>query len=184
MRQLLGLIRNHDGAAGAEMVFVAPMLIILLFGSVELGNLMMDQHALEQQVRDGARFGARLEIDPDYACPGSVFASSDATDQIINVTKYGAPTGAANDRSRWSAYWGRTCTGQAQPVSVSFKCVDKDDIDAGGTGNSGIYTSLDGDIPVIQVSGAVKYHSVLAAIGFDATNICLRATSEAAVQGL
>jgi Flp pilus assembly protein TadG len=184
MRHLLGLFRNRDGAAAAEMVFVAPMLMILLFGSVELGNLMMDEHSLAQQVRDGARFGARLDIDTDYSCPGSVFAASDATDQIVNVTKYGATTGAATDRSRWAAYWGRTCSGQAQTVNVSIRCVDKDSIDAGGSGNSGIYTALDGDIPVVQVSGAVKYHSVLAAIGFDATNICLRATSEAPVQGL
>jgi Flp pilus assembly protein TadG len=183
MRRLRALIRARSGAAAAEMAMVAPFLLILMFGSLELGSLFMDQHALEKQVRDGARFAARLEISDDYSCPGTVFAASDANDQIINVTKTGATTGSGNPR--WGSYWSRTCDGATQPVTVAIRCVSKDDIDTGGSGNTGIYTTLAGDdIPVVSVTAAVKYQSVFAALGFDSSNICLRAESEAPVQGL
>jgi len=186
MRRLPNLLRDGDGAAAVEMALVAPLLLALMFGSVELGNLFMDQHALEKQVRDGARFGARLEVNKDYSCsadPSTVFQDADAATQIINVTEKGAVAGAG--LPRWgSGYWARTCTGDVQTVTVTVRCVDKDDIDTDSTGKTGVYTSLDGDIPVVVVSGAVKYRSVLGSLGFPSANICVRAQSEAAVTGL
>lgn len=187
MGKLRHLIKDRNAAAAAEMALVVPMLLVVMVGSMELGNFFMDEHALEKQVRDGARFGARLEIADDFSCsadPSTVFADATASTQIENVTKNGAASGAGNPR--WGApYWSRTCDGGAPTVSVSIRCVQKTDIDTEDTGSSGIYTSLSGNtIPVISVEGAVKYRSVLATLGFDATDICMRAESEAAVQGL
>jgi hypothetical protein len=91
-------------------------------------------------------------------------------------------TGAGNPR--WTSYWDRTCDDSTPTLAVTFRCVDKDDIDTGGDGFTGVYTTLEGDqIPVVIVSGAVKYRSVLASIGFDATDICLRAESDVAMAG-
>ena len=155
-----------------------------MFGSVELSNLFMDQHALEKQVRDGARYAARLSMNPAYSCPGTVFKDPNANANIINVTKTGAVTGTGIPR--WPAsYWARTCTGGAATVAVNIRCVAKTQIDAANDGTTGIYTSLPGTaIPVVKVSAAVKYRSLLAMIGFNATNICITAKSEAPVQGL
>lgn len=184
MRTLLGLLRTDTASAAVEMALVTPLLLILAIGSFELGNLFMDQHALEKQVRDGARYAARLSIASAYSCPATVFKDPNATANIINVTKTGAVSGAGTPR--WPAtYWARTCTGQAQTVSVDVRCVAKSQIDTGADGVTGIYTSLPGTtIPVVKVSAAVKYRSVLAMMGFNATNICLTAESEAPVQGL
>ena len=182
MRRIGAFIRDRNGSAAAEMALVIPMLLTLMFGSLELGNLFLDEHALSKQVRDGARFGARLELDPDYECPDTVFADADANDKIINVTKEGVVSGSGSPR--WTSYWDRNCDNDGPTVNVSIRCVPKSDIDTGDTGNTGIYTGLNGDIPVVKVSGAVRYRSVLAAVGFDATNICLTADSEAAVAGL
>jgi len=186
MRRLGHLFRDRDASAAAEMALVFPMLLALMFGSVELGNFFVEQHAIEKQVRDGARFAARLAIAEDYSCssdPTTVFADPDAENQIINVTKTGAVSGSGNPR--WTDYWDRNCTAGAPTVTVNIRCVAKDDIDTDATGNTGIYTSLDGDIPEVTVSGAVKYQSVLGTLGFDtAPNLCLRAESDAAVQGL
>ena len=183
MRHLLSLLRDVRGNAAAEMALVTPLLLAVLFGSVELGNLFMDEHTLEKQLRDGARFASRLEISPTYSCPTTVFKDANATDEIIDVTKNAAVSGS--DNARWTTYWTRNCDGKAQTVSVAIRCVDKDQIDADDTGNTGIYTSLPGTtIPVVKVSGAVKYRSVLSSLGFDATNICLQADSEAVVQGV
>jgi Flp pilus assembly protein TadG len=187
MGRLICFLRNQDGNSAAEMALVTPFLLALLFGSVELGNLFMDEHALEKQIRDGARYASRLTVSDDYSCsadPSTVYQDgAAAADEIINVTKNGAVSG--NTTARWTSYWNRNCDGKAQTVSVSIRCVDKDQIDTTASGNTGIYTSLPGtEIPVVKVSGAVKYRSVFALLGFDATNVCLQADSEAAVQGL
>lgn len=180
------LLRDCSGAAAVEMVLVTPLLLALLFGSVELGNLFMSQHALEKQVRDGARYAARLSLTDTYDCsggPSTVFADPDAVTHITNVTENGAVTGTG--LPRWdSSYWSRTCDDGAPAVDVSIACVAKDDIDTDNTGNTGIYTGLNGDIPVVKVTGSVKYWSVLSTLGFSATDICMKAESQAAVQGL
>ena len=184
MRAVAGFRRSNNGSAAVELALVMPLLLVLMVGSVELSNMFMDQHALEKQVRDGARYAARLSISKTYACPGTVFSDVNATANIINVTKTGAVTGTGTPR--WpTAYWARTCTGQAQTVNIDIRCVAKTQIDAANDGVTGIYTSLPGTtIPVVKVSAAVKYRSLLALIGFNATNICLTAESEAPVQGL
>jgi Flp pilus assembly protein TadG len=183
MRRFLALLHHRHGSAAAELALVIPMMLALMFGSLELGNLFLDEHALSKQVRDGARFAARLEIDNDFDCPDTVFAADDATEQIINVTKEGVVSGDGNPR--WTGYWDRTCAGGGQTIKVSIRCVAKDKIDTEDTGNTGIYSSLPGnEIPVVKVSGEVKYRSVLAAMGFDVANVCLKAESEAAVAGV
>jgi Flp pilus assembly protein TadG len=182
MRTFLRLLRHREAAAAAEMALVTPMLVILMFGSMELGNLFLDEHALEKQVRDGARFAARMPLSDAYSCPGSVFEDANAADTIIKVTKDGVVSGTGNPR--WVSYWDRTCNAQTPTLAVTYRCVDKADIDTDDTGNTGIYTGLNGSIPVVQVTGAVKYRSLFGELGFASENICLRATSEAAVQGL
>jgi len=119
MRSLLGFLRNPAGAAAAELALVMPLLLILMFGSVELSNLFMDQHALEKQVRDGARYGARLTISKSYACPGTVFEDTGYATKIINVTKTGAVSGTGNPR--WpTSYWARTCSSGNPTVAVTL----------------------------------------------------------------
>jgi hypothetical protein len=183
MRRLLGLFPDDRAAAAAEMALVTPLLLAIMFGSVELGNLFMDEHALEKQVRNGARYASRLELDENFSCPATVFEDPDANTKVINVTKNGAVDGAGNPR--WTGYWTRPCTGGGPTLTVSIRCVNKDQIDTANTGNSGIYTSLEGTtIPVVKVAGAVKYRSVAGLLGFDATNVCLKAESELPVQGI
>ena len=184
MRSLLGLLRTDTASAAVEMALVTPLLLALSVGSFELGNLFMDQPALDKQVRDGARYAARMTLSDSYDCPTTIFQDPNATTKIINVTKNGEVTGSTTPR--WgSLYWARTCTGGAPTVAVTFRCVAKTQIDAGNDGVTGIYTGLAGTtIPVVKVSAAVKYRSVLAMVGFNATNVCLTAESEAPVQGL
>ena len=182
MMRMLPFTGNVRGTAAAELALVMPFLLTLMFGAVELGNLFMDEHALEKQVRNGARYASRLEIDENYSCPATVFADADATAKVINVTKNGVVDGTGNPR--WTGYWSRTCPGQ-QALTVSVRCVNKDQIDVGDTGNSGIYTSLGGTtIPVVKVAGAVRYRSVISTLGFDVVDMCLRAESELPVQGI
>ena len=175
MRLVRTLVRNDDGAAGAELAMVAPLLILLMFGSAELGNYFLTEHALTKQVRDGARYASRLTLSEDYDCPSEVFEDTDATTKIVNVTKTGAVTGTGTPRfgnSFWAA-----CAGSTQPVTVTIRCVAPDDY-------AGIYTGLDGDIPVVTVSADVAYGSLFGPAGLHASGFCMRAESDVAVAGL
>ena len=182
MMRLPPFIRDDRASAAAELAMVTPFLLTLMFGAVELGNIFMDEHALEKQVRNGARYASRLEIDENYACPASVFADADYVAKTINVTKNGVVDGSG--KPRWTGYWSRPCPGD-QALEVSIRCVNKDQIDVGDTGNSGIYSTLSGTtIPVVKVEGAVRYRSVISTLGFDVVDMCLRAESELPVQGI
>jgi hypothetical protein len=179
MKIVRALIRNTEAAAAAEMVFVMPMLIILMFGSMELGNFFLTQHAVTKQVRDGARYASRLTLADPYVCsPGTnlstVFDDSSAGTKIINVTKTGSVDGTAVGRFP-DAFWAACASGQ--PVTVSIRCVDKDDY-------GGIYASLEDDIPVVTVAADVAYPSLFSSLGFNTTGMCIRTSSEAAVAGL
>ena len=173
------LWKNESGAAAAEMALVAPLLIVLMFASFEMGNYFLSEHAVIKQVRDGARYGSRLTLASDYSCSAgpnlsTIFESADAAANIVNVTQTGSVDGAATGRFP-AEFW--TSCADGAPVSVTVRCVDKDSY-------SGIYSTLDGDIPVIMVSANVTYPSLFGALGFDTSGLCLRAESEAAVYGI
>ena len=179
MPMVRSFIRNTDGAAAAEMVLILPMLVILMFGSMELGNFFLTQHAVTKQVRDGARYASRLTLAETYSCtPGTnlstVFEDDDAGTKIINVTKTGSVDGTAPGRFP-AEFWAACGTGA--PVTVSIRCVDE-------ASYAGIYAGLGDDIPVVTVEATVAYPSLFQTLGFDATEMCVGAESEAAVAGL
>ena len=65
------MLSDQGGASAAEMALVLPLLLVLLFGPLELGNYFMNQHTLVKAVRDGARFAARQDFTNYTACSGS-----------------------------------------------------------------------------------------------------------------
>lgn len=154
---------------------VAPLIIVLAAGSMEIGNFFLTQHAVTKQVRDGARYASRLTLSTAYSCPGNVFEDTDAETKIINVTKNGAVTGGGSPRFT-SSFWS-ACAGSTDPVSVSIRCVPQ------GT-YSGIYAELDGDVPVVTVSADVAYPSLFGSLGFPTASLCIHADSDVAVAGL
>jgi Flp pilus assembly protein TadG len=177
MRAFRVLLADLSATAGVEMALVTPLLVILMFGSMELGNYFLDQHAVSKQVHDGARFASRLPLAASsaYNCPGTVYNDSGATTKIVNVTKTGSVDGTATGRFP-STFWAK-CPSATDAVTVTLRCVDK-------ALYSGVYTGLAGNIPVVKVSADVAYPSLFGLVGFNTSALCLRATSEAAVAGL
>ena len=168
-------MRDRDGSAATEMALVTPLLLALMFGSAEVGNYFLNQHALTKQVRDGARYASRLTLSPTYDCPDEVFADPQAEEKIANVTKTGTVNGTGTGRFPASA-WSNVCPGSSA-IDVSVRCVPEDTYE-------GIYSQLDGDIPVVKVSANIDYESILGTLGFNTDGYCLRAESEIAVAGL
>ena len=58
------LARDVHAAAAAELALVLPLLLIIMFGSFEIGNYFLNEHILVKAVRDGARVaGSRRRFD-------------------------------------------------------------------------------------------------------------------------
>jgi Flp pilus assembly protein TadG len=155
---------DRRGAAGAEMVFVLPILIALMFGCFELGRYFLDEHVVVKAVRDGARFAARQKFT-NMPCGGA--SSVDAT--IKNVVRFGNTAGSGNPRL---SYWTNAAT-----ITVSVAC------DTSGT-YKGIYNGLVAGAPVVTVSASVPYTSLFGTLGFDTAGLALNAKSESAVMGI
>lgn len=50
--------RNQQGAAGAEFALVLPLMLILIFGTIDVGRFMWEVNLAEKATQMGARFAA------------------------------------------------------------------------------------------------------------------------------
>ena len=168
MNRLHPLMRATRGAAAVEMALVTPLLLILMMGSMELGNYFLDEHALVKGVRDGARYASRQSFT-NYTCPGATVGGTVAAD-TQNVVRTGQVSG------------GTQRLPQAGTITVIVTCPTA----AGGQNMSGIYRVSSGTAyaPVVIVSATVPYSPVMQSFGFRGTGLYLNANQEAAVMGI
>jgi Flp pilus assembly protein TadG len=169
IRTLLRLAGDRRGNAAVEMAMVTPLLLILMFGSVELGNYFWNEHTLLKAVRDGARFAARQSFNY-YGCSGSPDTTNVVT-PTQNVVMYGYLSGTNK----------LTPNIAAANVTVTQSCATT----AGGQTMQGLYRNDANGAHVVAVSATVTYRPVIAvALGFSGVGYQLYARSEAAVTGL
>ena len=188
MKKNRSLLNAREGSAAAEMALVAPMLITLMFGSFELGNYFMSEHVVAKAVRDGARFASRLPAST-YNCPaagadgsaGSFVVSAASTlaqAQIKNVTRTGSTDGSGTPRlSYWTAAKEMAVLPGGSPITLTVTC-------RLATTFTGVFSGIEGNVPVITVSANVRYPSLLGQIGLSDTNLRLQSESQAAVMGI
>ena len=67
MRLLTQVAHDRSATAAVEMALVAPLLILLMFASVDAGNYFLSEHVVDKAVRDAARYAARLPFT-DFDC--------------------------------------------------------------------------------------------------------------------
>ena len=162
------MLRDRRGSAAVEMALVAPLLLLLMFGSVEMGNYFYDNHVVIKAVRDGARYASRRGL-ADFSCPSTISNANGLVDATKNVTRTGQTATGGTPR-----LWNWT---NASTVSVTLTCTDN-------TGNtySGIYEGST-DVPVVQVTAVVPYKSLFSLIGFGSTSLNITAESQVLVMG-
>lgn len=160
--------RNTVGTAAAEFVLALPIMLALLFGTMEAGHFFWTQHKIVKSVRDGVRYASRLEVD--RLCDGD----ADLITAIRNVTATGqAASGGTPKVPGW------------QPETVDVDIVCDDGTGADGFVDTGIYTDLGDRGPLVEVdSGPVQYPSILARLGFIDDSFSLSAQSNSAVVGI
>jgi hypothetical protein len=168
MRSLKNLIGDRNGTAAVEMAIVVPLLLVLGFGSVDLGNYFLSEHVVDKAVRDASRFAARLPLADYASC--TVPTGGTAEQQTQRVARFGDPGGSGNQRlAGWSA---------DSMTSITIACDTTSSWAAGG-----IYTDFPNGAPVVTVSATVPYNSLFGTIGLGAASFNVYAQSQAAVIG-
>jgi len=168
MNRLRHLLRATRGAAAVEMALVTPLLLIIMMGSMELGNYFLDEHALVKGVRDGARFAARQSFT-NYPCPSTTIGGTVAAD-TANVVRTSQVTG------------GTQRLPQAGTITLTMTCPTA----TGGQNMSGIYKVSTGTAyaPVVTITAQVPYSPVMQSFGFRGVGLNLNASQQAAVMGI
>jgi len=155
-------IRNRGGTAATEFALMLPLMLALIFGSMEAGHFFWTQHKIVKSVRDGARFASRLDVE--RLCAGDAALLT----EIRNVTATGQfAAGGTPKVPGWD------------PANVVATPDCEQFVD------TGIYADLGGKGPLITVdSGPVAYPSILSGLGFIDDTVNLSAKSSAAVMGI
>ena len=150
------------------MALSLPLLLVLLFGSFELGYYLLSEHVVQKSVRDAARFGARLAMANYPSC--TVPNNGTAEQQIRRVARFGNVAGTGNARLiGWTA---------DNMTTVSIAC---DNTSSYGTG--GLYEDFPNGAPVITVSATVPYPTFFGILGLGSASLNLNSHSQAAVIG-
>lgn len=187
------LFADGRGAAAVEMALITPLLLIILCGTIELGNYFMNEHTLIHGVRDGARWAARQNFAQFAGCnstaisvPTTPLISITAGPPPVNVTlseatklmvRKGSLDASANDLlPNW--------TNGSTTFTVTMTCVTT----AGGVIMNGIYSGnsvgTPGLAPAVLVTARLPYRPLLASFGWRGTGYFLNASQEAAVAGI
>lgn len=162
MSRVLNL--DSNGSAAAEMALILPLLLMLVLGTLEAGNLMWSQHKVTKAVRDGARYAARQNIAL-LNC-STKDATVESNIKLLTRTGQLASTTATPKIVGWSD----------EGVTVTVAC------NASYTG--GIYTTLTSGAPVVTVAASPDYRSLLGQLGLFNVGGKLRAEAKAAVTGI
>ena len=104
--------KENSGAAAAEMALVLPLLLVIMFGSFEIGHFFYSAHIANKGVRDGARYAARQNFTL-LGCGPSV-ADGPTDTRIKDVTRTGTTTGSFATAGIYTGL-----TGGARKVEVS-----------------------------------------------------------------
>lgn len=92
--------RNQRGVAALEFAIILPLLILLLFGIIEFGLLIYNQHIITNASREGARSGivarapaltsGELQTGIDNLiknyCQDKLITFGSASDPVVTVT--------------------------------------------------------------------------------------------------
>ena len=168
----LSLLNDRSGAAAAEMALVLPLLLTLMFGSVEVANYFMNEHTLVKAVRNGARFAARQNFTNYPTCSSVSTATRDDTRTVVmNGYLAGGTIITPNI--------------EASDITIATRC----EADVASQPMTGIYFGrVEAGVPkgaqVVEVTAQVNYRPVLAAFGFSGVGLSLYASSQAAVAGI
>jgi Flp pilus assembly protein TadG len=169
IRLVSKLIRDESAAAAAELVLALPLLLVLIWGPLEIGNYFMDEHMLVKGVRDGATYAAHQDITK-FNCTNNTIDATVVSD-TQNIVRSGALSGGTDRLRNWGS----------ATFNMTLSCTTT----AGTTTLGGIYSfNTGGLVPVITVDATVPYSPVLGNLGFRPATLSMNAKQQATVMGI
>jgi Flp pilus assembly protein TadG len=164
------LATDRAGAAAAELALALPLLLILMFGSFEMGYYFLSEHVVQKSVRDAARYASRLPLTSYPGCTPTAAAMT----EIQRVAKAGDPDGDSDgdgtQDKRLEGWTADTMT------TVNVAC------DTSGT-YTGIYSDSPQGVLVVTVNAQVPYNSLFGTLGIGDPSLVLNARSQSGVFG-
>ncbi len=122
MRTLPHLSRRlcrERGTAAVELAIVAPLMLILAFGLLELGRMLFDYQAINSGLRAATRFLGRVPVRcTQQGINNGIVLDSTHSDIARNLAFTGKPTEPAGPGDRLVSYW------DGSGLTVNIECVD------------------------------------------------------------
>jgi len=163
------LYADERAASATELALALPLLLVLIWAPLEIGNYFMSEHMLIKGVRDGATYAAHQDIT-NYNCTNNTIGGTVVAD-TKNMVRSGQLTGGVDRLRNWGS----------ATFNVSLNCVTQ----ANGTTLGGIYAlNTGGLVPVITITATVPYSPILGNLGFRPATLSMNATQQAAVMGI
>lgn len=156
-------MRCERGAAAGELALLLPLLVLMMFGAIEMGYYFYNQHQVVKGVRDGARYAARQSFVSINCNTGSTIPSGVVT-AIQEVTRTGRPSGGTTRVVGW--------VNSQVTVAVTCRAV-----------TTGIYRT-EPNAPVVTVAATVPFDSLFNGLGVIRNSYELHAKQQAAVMGI
>ena len=164
-RPLASFVRATGGNAAAEFALMLPILVVLLFGGLEVAHYFYNQHQVVKGVRDGARYASRLSF-AEINCDSGVDATVEP--DIKAVTRTGTVSGGTARVRGWGD--------NDSDVTVTSTCPET-------PLTTGIYAN-ESNAPVIDVAASVPYQPLFGPVGLLGDGYLLQAEQRAAVMGI
>lgn len=165
MSLLRAFLRCRSGASAAELALMLPLLVVMLFGAIEVSYYFYNSHQVVKGVRDGARFASRqsfvsINCTSGYSMPAATQSA------IKEVTRTGQISGGTARVPGWD--------NDEIEVSVSCPAIPL---------TTGIYQT-EPNAPVVIVTAVVDYQSLFDGVGILTDRYFLNATQQSAVMGI
>jgi Flp pilus assembly protein TadG len=164
MMLVRSFLRCRRGGSAAEMALILPLLVVLMFGGLELGYYFYSQHQVVKGVRDGARYASRQSFVA-LNCDSRTVPLGVET-AIKEITRTGRVSGGTSRVPGW----------ENGDVTVSLTCPTT-------AITTGIYAG-ETNAPQINLVAAVAYRSLFAGVGIIDDTYTLNASQQAAVMGI
>ncbi|HAU22551.1 MAG TPA: pilus assembly protein TadE [Erythrobacter sp.] len=156
----------RKGSAAAEMALVLPLMVLILFTSLEAGNYFYAQHQVVKGLRDGARFAARHSFD-EINCRSGGYIDSALAANVKTLARTGKLSGGTTRVKGWVD----------GDITVTVTCSTTTQA------TTGIYSSSE-SAPQVNVATSLSYDSLFNGLGVITNSFTLNAEQQATVMGI
>ena len=157
------------GSAGAEFSLVLPLLLTVVFGSIEVGRLLHDYHVINKGVRDGTRFLSRVPVTCDSLGAGSFTNAADIT-TAKNLTLTGTVDTPSAPGDYLLGYWD-----DANTITYQVQCVTNASYEGAFFGRP--------FIPAITGAAVVPFSFIFGSLLFSSSSITITANHKSCGYG-